>query len=263
MDALDRLLARVKQETAGMLPLPVYRGLYESAAGSGGGTIVEIGTASGAATIALALGARSARKPFRILTADPFQGGSRAVLGSVEYNMNLVRQKLSAFAVADCVEVIAGSTTDLLASSDARDIRLLLIDADGRIDRDLALLHDRLAADCIIVIDDIDGETYLLPTPGGFLVDQKHRLAAGLADRFVEEGLLVAQGRIGQTGWYRKGAARRSAAEIELIALPPYRALVGATVPSGQFGLLPRLRRLAAARAPWLARAWRRLRRTD
>lgn len=260
MDELDRLLARVKQDARGMLPLPVYRRLHESAASCGGGTIVEIGTALGAATIVLALGARSAGKPFRILTADPFSDVSRVAIGSVEDNLDMVRRNLSAFAVAEWVDVIAGGSADLVAASDARDIRLLLIDADGRIDRDLALLHDRLAADCLIVIDDVDGGIYVHPTPGGLVIDQKHRLSAGLADRFVAEGLLTAHGRIGQTGWYGKGKANHPGFEIELMALPLYRELTRATIRRDQIGFLPRLRRFAATRTPWLARAWRRLR---
>ena len=58
MDEVDQLLERVRRETHGKLPLNVYRRIYETAARRGG-TFVEIGTAQGAATIAMALGART------------------------------------------------------------------------------------------------------------------------------------------------------------------------------------------------------------
>jgi predicted O-methyltransferase YrrM len=258
MDEVDRLLARVKEEARGMLPLAVYRRIHDTAAACGGGTIVEIGIAQGAATIAMALGAKRAGRPFRIVSADPFAIGTRTNIGSVEDNLELVRRGYEAFGVADAIEIVVGTVTDLVASVDPRDISLLLIDADGRIDRDIALLHDRLAPACPIVIDDVDGAIYLHRVGRSLSVDQKHRITRLLIERFAAEGLLVPRGITGQTGWYAKGPARRTADEIAGIALPAYRELTRATIGRDQIG--PAARRLVARLAPGLVRAWRRLR---
>jgi predicted O-methyltransferase YrrM len=258
MDEIDRLLAQVKESARGMLSLPAYRRIYETAAACGGGTIVEIGIAQGAATIALALGAKQAGRPFRIVTADPFAIDSRRSVGSVEDNLDLVRRGYETFGVADAIEIVVGTVADLVASADPRDISLLLIDADGRIDREIALLHDRLAPACPIIIDDMDGAIYLHRVGRRLSVDQKHRITLLLIERFAAEGLLVPQEIVGQTGWYVKGPASRSSDEILRIALPAYRELTRATIGRDQIG--PAARRLVARRAPGLVRAWRRLR---
>jgi predicted O-methyltransferase YrrM len=260
MDDVDRLLSRVKEETRGMLPARVYRRIYETAALCAGGAIVEIGTAQGAATIAIALGAKAGGKPFRIWTADPFRGSSRTELPAVEDNVARVRRGFEAFGVADRIEIVVGTAADIVSSADPRNIGLLMIDADGRIDRDFSLLHGRLAAGCPIVIDDIDDRIYVHRSGSLLVVDQKHRLSHQLTERFVAEGLLVRQGKIGQTGWFARGATDLSGAQIERIALPAYRELVKAVIGPDQIGLKRRFRRFAADRAPGLVRAWRRFR---
>jgi predicted O-methyltransferase YrrM len=260
MDDVDRLLARVKRDARGWLPLPVYRGLYDTAAAADGGAFVEIGTAQGAATIALALGAKAAGKPFRIHTADQFILGSRPLGRSAEEKHEIVRRGFDALDVAESIASIIGSAADLPVAAELPRIDLLLIDADGLIDRDLALLHDRLAPGCPIIVDDIDDAIYTHRREGGLLVDQKHRLTALLLREFVEAGLLVPSHAIGQTGWYRKGPASLPAAEIELLALPAYRALVRARLTAANFGMKRAVHDLMDARAPWLTRAWRALR---
>jgi predicted O-methyltransferase YrrM len=263
MDDVDRLLGRVKESARGWLPLPVYRRLYDTAAAAGGGDFVEIGTAQGASTIAMALGAKSAGKPFQIHTADEFILGTRPAAASVEEKRDIVRRGFDAFGVAEHIELVIGSSAELIKVGDPRDIRLLLIDADGSIDRDLALLHGRLAADCRIVIDDIDDRNYLKRKASHFYLDQKHRLTFMLVDRFVDVGLLLPLGATGQTGWFAKGPASLAPHEMERLALPAYRSLIFPRVGLSELGIRRGLYGLAAAHAPWLLRAWRRARRTS
>lgn len=263
MDDVDRLLGRVKKSARGWLPLPVYRRLYDTAAAAGGGDFVEIGTAQGAATIAMALGAKAAGKPFRIHTADEFMRGSRPVGASVEKKRDIVRHGFQLFGVSEHIELVIGSSAKLIEVGDPRDIRLLLIDADGSIDRDLALLHGRLAADCQIVIDDIDDRNYLQRKGRHFYLDQKHRLTFMLVDRFVEAGLLRPLGATGQTGWFAKGPVSLPPHEIERLALPAYRSLIFPLIGLAELGVRRGLYRLAAAHAPWLLRAWRGSRRAS
>src|SRR5947209_7406913 len=101
MDQVDRLLAEVRQRAKGWMPLPVYRRLYETAARCGGGNIVEIGTYRGAATVALALGAKTSGKAFRIVTADLLRPGIGPVGSTLEARTAELHGTFDAFGVSD------------------------------------------------------------------------------------------------------------------------------------------------------------------
>jgi predicted O-methyltransferase YrrM len=261
MDDIDRLLARVQSDAYGKLRPDAYRRLHESAASSGAGTIVEIGTSQGAATIALALGAESAGLDYRIVTVDAHFVGSRPRAPTESEKKAIVRRGFESFGVSDRIDLIVGTTEEMIAIADPSRVSLLLIDADGRIDRDLAALWDRLRPDCAIVIDDADDQIYLERRGKRLRVDQKHRITHKLIQAFVGVGLLVPDGSVGQTAWFRKGEAPSGAANIERLALPAYRELVHAEIGAAAFSPKRALYGLAASRAPWLVRAWRRLRR--
>jgi len=260
MDETDRLLARVQSEAHGKLSPKAYRKLYESASASGGGTMVEIGTSQGAATIALALGATSAALDYRIVTVDAHFVGSRPRAATESEKKAIVRKGFEAFGVSDPIDLIVGTIDEMIVTADPREIGLVLIDADGRIDRDLAALWERMRPGCAIVIDDLDDQIYLERRGRKLRVDQKHRLSHLLAEAFVGAGLLVRDGSVGQTAWFRKGDVEAGPAEIERLALPAYRALVYAELGSRAFSLKRGLYGLAASRAPWLVRAWRKFR---
>ena len=260
MNETGRLLERVQRDAHGKLSLEAYRRLHESAAASGGGTIVEIGTSQGAATLAMALGAKAAGVDFRIITVDAHFVGTRPRGSSESEKERIVRAGFEAFGVSDRIDLVVGTTEEMIAIADPRDIGLLLIDADGRIDRDLAALWDRMRPGCAVVIDDCDDEIYLLiGMRRRVLVDQKHRITHLIAKALVEAGLLIDEGSAGQTAWFRKGTG--AATEIARLALPAYRALVYADIGSARQRLKRGLYALAASRAPWMVRAWRTIRR--
>jgi predicted O-methyltransferase YrrM len=257
VDETDRLLARVKDRARGWMPLAVYRRLYESAAECRGGTIVEIGTFRGAATIALALGGGSA---CRVITADLLRDGVGLEGNSVDAKVAALRATLGEFGVEDSVRFVHGDVEALVADADPRDIALLLLDGGGRIEADFALLWDRLAPDAAIVIDDIDGRVTVERDMKSARINQKHLLSRLLADIYVAAGMLIEEGRTESTGWYRKGAASPTADEIRLMSLPAYHRLIRVEVEESEFGLPRAFARRVAARAPWLRRAYRRLR---
>src|SRR5262249_28127867 len=146
-DNFGELFERVKVAAHGMLSTDVYSKLFEVAQDCGGGTFVEIGTAHGAATIVMALGAKASGKPFHIYSVDPFSGrySSRTQFGSVQKNVKFVRRQFETFGVSEYIDIIVGGCQDLLASHQVDHISLLLLDADGRIDRDLSYLFSKLA----------------------------------------------------------------------------------------------------------------------
>jgi predicted O-methyltransferase YrrM len=259
-DGLRSLVAQVKSAAAGMLPLSVYQALYRAARDAGGGTFVEIGTAQGAATIVLALGARAGGKPFHIYTVDPFDRGSRLPVGSRADNVALVRSGFEAFGVGGDITIIAGESSDLLKQHDVDDVRLLLLDADGRIDRDLLLLLDRLDRDATVIIDDIDDRVFAYPEGASVRVDQKHRLSHLIAEALCEAGYLSPTRRIAQTGFYRKGKAVFDASDMSELALSAYRQLVELRIERSQIGARARSRELLERRAARALRLYRQLR---
>jgi hypothetical protein len=245
-----------------MLSPRLYARLYEAAKTSSG-TLVEIGTAQGAATIAMALGAKAGGSPFHIYTVDPFDRGSRRDVGSISDNVALVSRGFKNFGVEDDITMIVGESTDLAARPEVRDISLLLIDADGQIDRDLALLHDRLAPSSLVVIDDVDDGVVFHVGGCDGVVDQKHRLTHLLCGAFCEMGLLAPLEVVDHTGFYRKGTVDRSATDWDLAVAKAYRQLVFAPFDARQIGLSGVLRRTAAKAKGGLIGLYRRLRYPD
>jgi predicted O-methyltransferase YrrM len=260
VDDVDALLGRVKKEAHGLMPAATYRRIYETAARAGGGTIVEIGTYRGAATLALALGARAAGAPYRIVTADLLRPGIGPAGAGIEQRIAELCATFACFGVEDKIRFVHGGSPELVAAADPERIDLLLLDGGGRLDIDLAALWERLAPRCPIVIDDIDGRTRVHLRWGEAIVDQKHRLSKLLTDRLVEAGLLVAESESLGTGWYRKGEADGGVGSIERLAIPAYRELTRVMPEIGQFSPVRALLRGAARRAPRLAAAWRRIR---
>jgi predicted O-methyltransferase YrrM len=259
MDAVDQLLARAAKDAHGLMTASVYRRLHESAAACGGGTIVEIGTFRGAATLALALGAQAAGRPFQLLTADllrPRMGPEGPTLAA---RVAELHGRFERFGVSQAVRFVHGTSADIVAECDPRDIKLLLLDGGGRIEQDLACLWERMARGCTIVIDDIDGATHVRRTWRSATVEQKHLLSKALADLYVEANLLVPIDRRGITGWYRRAEGSATPTEIERMALPAYHRLVTTHVDAAEFGLARALLRRLARQWPAAARAWRRI----
>jgi predicted O-methyltransferase YrrM len=243
----------------GLMAAEVYKRIYLLGANHGG-LFVEVGTAHGAATVALAAGAAEGGQPFRMVTVDPFGGplSSRAAHGSPTDNMRIVESNLARFGVAEHVEIVRGTVDDLVRRDDINDVSVLVIDADGRIDRDLYALYDRLAPGCTIVLDDVDGPIYLAEIGGRRILAQKHRLGALLARAFIDAGVLRDEERLHATGFYRLGDAPREA--VLAAALPAYRELVFAEVPEAGLSGARRHVRSMVARIPLARRAYRRVR---
>jgi predicted O-methyltransferase YrrM len=227
-------LLEFKHYANGMLPMLVYQALWQCAAHAPGLNFVEVGTAHGAATIALALGAKDAGLTARIHTIDRLGGkfSSRTRFGSMEQNRAIVQENFTRAGVAECISLWVGTTDDFIYSGHCpARIDLLLLDADGRIDRDLLHFYDLLAPEAIIVIDDIDPAVYLGTTHDGTpYVDLKHRITSLLLAAFESAGYLRIEKTVKHTAFCRRGDRKLEKQEFLQIALSCYRELVFADV---------------------------------
>jgi predicted O-methyltransferase YrrM len=175
---------------SGMLAPAIYRRLYETAFSAPDGFVVEIGTAMGAATVSLALGLQDAGKRGRVITVD--RGVPRAGGGNPAIYRDRVKANLRHFGVEDRVELFAGEAADAVKVVPASaPISVLMIDADGAIDRDLRTFFDRVIPGGDIVIDDCL-DVVRLHRSGLFAVrvDAKMRLTHLLLSYFKQKGLL-------------------------------------------------------------------------
>jgi predicted O-methyltransferase YrrM len=138
---------------SGMLAPSIYQRIYEMARETAGDLIVEIGTAKGAATVALALGLRDAGKRGRVISFD--RGRQRSGRGDPHAYQEEVERNLRHFGVEDYVDLVVGEvnkTADAVPPS--AKICMLMLDADGAIDRDLGHFFGRVVPGGSIVIDD-------------------------------------------------------------------------------------------------------------
>lgn len=173
----------------GMLAPSIYCRIYEIAR-SAGGLIVEVGTFRGAATVALALGLRDSRKPGRVISFD--RGVSRSGVGDAEAFLGKVQRNLEFFKVDDLVELVVGdvSETAAVVPHDA-EISVLMLDADGSIDRDIGLFFNRVIPGGMIIIDDCADIVKVKRV--GFSttkIDSKLRLAFLLLSYFKSKGII-------------------------------------------------------------------------
>lgn len=205
----------------GMLAPAIYRNLYAMARDRPGGWIVEVGTASGAATVALALGLRDSGRPGRLMTFGRVQRCGR------EETLRIIREALERYGVADLVDIVLGEVADT-ASALPTDVRIgaLMLDADGRIDRDFLAFYDRLLPGAAVAIDDVrDVALVRKKQRGGYAIDAKRLLTHRLLDHFRTLGL-VSEGALLKDTWFgrKTGDGSRPLDLLEVLGI--YRQLV-------------------------------------
>ncbi len=151
----------IKVKSHGMLTPGAYRALYEVAQAAPDLDLVEVGAASGASSICLALGMIDSNKSSKLITVEKLEGGSRIEVGDYDANYNLLTSNMQAFNVLDQVRLFphyltvenAPQMKELIKTD---QIGALVHDADGRIDRDFYLFWELLPDNAAIVIDDCE-----------------------------------------------------------------------------------------------------------
>ena len=203
-----RLHATIAEVDA-LMPRAVYDALFDAAAGEGPKQILEIGTAHGAGTIALALGALSGGHATQITTVDTLEAlpdipSSRSRFGGPVENEKIVRANFEKARVSDSINLHVGRSEGFAkVVPKSFSVDMLVLDADGRIDRDLALFGPYLAPGAAVVIDDIDGRIGAAFRRGRLAIDLKHVISEKLSARFVEEGYLKLEKRTVDTSFFR------------------------------------------------------------
>lgn len=273
MTTTDRQLKQAIRGVDALLSPEVYACMFEYAAREKPGTVLEIGTAHGAGTIALALGCQSVGHAARIRTVDVFAAtatipSSRAKFGDSAANKDIVLGHFTRCGVAGLIDLFVGTSDDFAGSDQVPErIDMLVLDADGRIDRDLMFYGPRLKEDALVMIDDVDGIARVKRASGRMAIDLKHVISKKLLDMMVVEGMLRVERLVGNTVFCRAIApASWQPERIARLALPVYRELVFASAPPWVANpLVARLSRGVRATPglrrwfPQLRKAWRSL----
>ncbi len=126
------------------------------------GHILEIGAFLGGATMAAALGVGESGSKKAIVTIEPGGRLEHRRLGTKNILRDLERS-LAKQRMSEMVTLIKGYSFDPATISAVKqtlgpdEIGLLVIDADGAVQRDINCYAERLADDCWLVIDDYAG----------------------------------------------------------------------------------------------------------
>lgn len=195
----------MQMRTRGMLSPLTYEALYASTSALPDLPFVEIGAATGSATIALAKGYQQSGKSSRVVTVEKCEGGSRADHGTRTENERLLLDNLARFGVAQHVTFLPLDLNDathesLLEAVGEGPVAGFLHDADGRLDRDFSLLWHKVVPGGLIVVDDYGGRAGFRPVserhPDGGV---KPRLTMAQLDILMHSGHFRPVLQIGHT----------------------------------------------------------------
>lgn len=205
--------ADIKKNCNGMLSSRIYSALYEIAMSTHSGTLaVEVGAAHAAGTISMALGIQKNPVLEKLIAFEKIEGGSRMKFGDFENNREIILGNIERYGCKDVVEMVFSTPEKAIGKIpfDSRpNIGLLVIDADGAIDREFNLFYDRVAEGGVVVIDDYnDYLKYFRISKHRVHIDAKHKVTKALVDYYVEEGFLKFDKMIESTwfGYKPKGA---------------------------------------------------------
>lgn len=200
----------LRNTAEGMLPATVYRRLYELARDLPAGCdVIEIGAGSGAGTVAMAWGLSGTTEHAGVIAIDRCYGGSRMRYGGFRENYTRLLANLNNYGVTNTVRLLAidlneHSYVKVLAKIGARRVGLVVLDADGRLDRDLPILWPYFSCGARIVIDDcVERSSYhpvseLYPVGGA-----KFTLTARIVSYLIREGWLEIVQTVGKTFFLR------------------------------------------------------------
>jgi hypothetical protein len=235
---LKRDFADIRRKCHGMMRSEVYHAIYNHARKAPGDQFVELGTAHGAATVCLAAALfDTGRINGCVHTFDRFYGYSRrGFLRNAAGNIEFVRKILNVFGMSELVEIyrvdLANMPSEIYES--IKDIGLLMLDVDGRIDRDLGRFYDSMLPEAAVVVDDVaDRVRVKIGADGAVKVDQKHKLTRLLISSAERAGLVKCTNLVNQTWFGNKANGARFRDWSSESKLRQYRELVFASARMG------------------------------
>lgn len=170
---------------------------------------MEVGAGAGASSIALAKAFKDADKQAPIISIEKCDGSSRAGDGGFQDNLRTLKRNLSRFGVLEHVRLCAlkfreRNADELLSLIGDSRIAGFMHDADGRLDRDFAVLWPGTVPGGLIVVDD-----YEMPDLGALspttapLARKKLMIKRGL-DLLIDAGMFVPERYHGTTVFGRR-----------------------------------------------------------
>jgi len=190
----------------GMMRPEIYRMIYERACESADFDILELGAAGGAATVAAACGLVDSHKKSVLYTVEKGDGenSSRERLGNREQNLRTLNRNLKIFSCSEKVSVIDSRVAEASGKMPAGlKFSMLIIDADGLINRDFELFYNSCIPGADIIIDDYsevkDFGSRSVNCPLG-----KKYTTFRLVNYFIGKGLIRRESLSGDTIFCRK-----------------------------------------------------------
>jgi predicted O-methyltransferase YrrM len=250
-----------------MLSAQVYAKIYEFAKAAPKGSFVEVGAAHGAATVSLAWALSDRSSDEVVYSFEKIVGGSREKFGSFDENKNILSSNIEAFGMEERVRFAFGDVrNDHAIVPQDETISLMMLDADGRLDRDFALFFDQLVPGSAVIIDDVSPNVRVKCLKKTFeihnlRIDQKHRITHLLIDLFEKEGLIA--GDLCESTYFGVKQSGASYARVAPQVIERYHELVFAdaryeAVPGGIAGIVKRAlaRVLPGSAVEWLRRTY-------
>lgn len=200
----------MKWRTGGMLSPLGYRAIYRAARALPDLPFVEIGAASGSATIAIARGFIDTGRSAPVVAVEKCEGGSRERFGGYDDNLAILERNLQRFGVAGRVRLFTRaideqSAPDLLQLVGGDRISGFMHDADGRLDRDFTLFWPLTIDGGLIIVDDFTDDDDIAGLYRAHGISAKKKLMALRAVRVMTaHGLFERETMVGDTLFGRK-----------------------------------------------------------
>ena len=217
---------KIKETTRGLMEKGNYRDLYEAALALEKGAVVEIGPARGGTTVTLGLASLQNPNIERIISIDAFQN-SRCLryFDDVEKNIEELKNNLAAFGCGEKVTVMVAGQEDWTLLRQLK-LSMLVIDADGALDRDFFHYYNALRPGATVFVDDCEarlnkhaclyytrertGPSDDVTADAGSYLDKpsplgKQYMTRCFIDYMVREGFLEKQALRGETITLKKG----------------------------------------------------------
>lgn len=197
----DAFFSEIRRTCKGQLQPNVYAEIRRTALAAPAGDFLEIGTAHGAATVVMARALKDSGRDGQVYTiGKPGKGSHIGV--PVE-----LQERFEHYGVATRTTAIIAEAKDARKKLPAGIlIGLLMLDADGRLDRDFENFFNMVIPGSPIIIDDYEDRVGLRLGRRGRAVgiDLKSRLTFALANYFRDCGYIEDFRVVNQTLFARK-----------------------------------------------------------